>query len=273
MNGPAPTPAIWGIVNVTPDSFSDGGLFDNVSSAVEHAMHLVDQGATVLDIGGESTRPGAKPVSVEEEQRRVLPVIDALVSAGIDVPISVDTRRAEVAAPALDGGAVIVNDVSAGRDAGMFEVVAAAGAGLCLMHMQGEPRTMQADPTYDDVVAEVGAWLAQRVEAAEAAGVPRDRLWIDPGIGFGKRLEHNLALLRQLEALPAHVPGVRVLLGASRKSFLGALTDRDRPRDRVAGSLACVARAFRAGVDAVRVHDVAETRDLLRVLEAIEPAS
>ncbi len=266
-------PAVWGIVNVTPDSFSDGGLFADVERAVEHGQALIRQGADVLDIGGESTRPGADPVPVEAERARVLPVIEGLVAAGVQIPISIDTRRAEVAAPALEAGATIVNDVTAGQDLGMFEVVRSAGARMALMHMRGTPRTMQADPTYDDAVAEIGDWLSGRVAAAEAAGIAREQLWIDPGIGFGKTLAHNLALLHGLQALMRRVPGVPLLLGASRKSFIGALTGRDAPRDRLAGSLACVAQACAAGIDAVRVHDVAETRDLLTVLAAIRNLS
>lgn len=263
------SPQIWGILNVTPDSFSDGGLYADTERAVAHARALVADGANVLDIGGESTRPGAPFVSVDEECSRVLPVIEALRDSDLDVPLSIDTRRTEVAAPALAAGATIVNDVGAGRDAGMLATVAAAGARIALMHMQGTPGTMQDDPQYSDVVGEVGAWLAERTAAAEDAGIPRGNIWVDPGIGFGKRLEHNLALLRALASLRSAVPGTRILLGASRKSFLGQLTGRARAADRVAGSLACVVQALDVGVDAVRVHDVAATRDLLTVLTAL----
>jgi dihydropteroate synthase len=227
---------------------------------------LVAQGADVLDVGGESTRPGADPVPPTAEQDRVVPVIEAL-AAETGVPVSVDTRRASVARAALAAGATIVNDVSAADDPDMLGVVASAGAQLVLMHMRGEPRTMQAAPRYDDVVAEVADHLAGRVAAAEAAGIERRAILVDPGIGFGKTLEHNLALLRGLERI--RVPGTRVLLGASRKSFLGTITGRDVASERVAASLACAARALEAGVDAVRVHDVAETHDLLSVLARI----
>lgn len=264
----AGVPRIWGILNVTPDSFSDGGRWLEPQAAVEHGLRLVQEGADVLDVGGESTRPGAAPVDAAEERRRVVPVLAALVAAGVKVPLSVDTRKAEVARAALDAGATLVNDVSAGtHDAALLPLVAARGAGLVLMHMRGEPGTMQRAPTYDDVTAEVLASLAERRAAACAAGVPAARIWVDPGLGFGKTLEHNLALLRALERFTALGP---VLVGASRKSFLGALTGR-LPSERLLGSLACVARAAQAGVAAVRVHDVAATRELLVVLGRISP--
>jgi dihydropteroate synthase len=222
----------------------------------------------VLDVGGESTRPGAAPVSAEEEQGRVVPVVAALRQAGVRAPLSVDTRKASVARAALDAGATIVNDVSAGgHDPAMLPLVAERGVGLVLMHMLGEPGTMQRAPAYRDVVAEVEAHLLARRRAATEAGVAPERLWLDPGIGFGKTLEHNLALFGALERFAALGP---VLLGASRKSFLGALTGR-LPAERLIGSLACVARAAQAGVAAVRVHDVAETRELLAVLGRIGP--
>ncbi|MFM8980779.1 MAG: dihydropteroate synthase [Planctomycetia bacterium] len=262
-------PALWGILNVTPDSFSDGGLWLDPARAVEQALRLVQEGADVLDVGGESTRPGAQEVPVEEEVRRTAPVIAALRAARVSVPISIDTRKAAVARAALEAGATIVNDVSAGlHDPAMLATAATAGAGLVLMHMQGQPATMQRAPEYGDVLAEVAAFLSARRAAALAAGVSRERLWVDPGIGFGKTLEHNLALLQGLERLEAVGP---VLLGASRKSFLGALTGRPAP-ERLLGSLACAARAAAAGVAAVRVHDVAATRELLDVLCRISPA-
>jgi len=260
-------PAIWGIVNVTPDSFSDGGRYRDAGTAIAHGLRLAEHGADVLDVGGESTRPGAAPVAPDEERARVLPVLAGLVAAGVAADLSIDTRRADVAAAALEAGARIVNDVSGGADPAMFEVVARADAGLVLMHMRGRPETMQDDPAYEDVVAEVAAWLDARRRAAVAAGVPAERIWLDPGIGFGKTLEHNLALLQDLEALVRL--GQPVLLGASRKSFLGRLTGRERPDERLAGSLACVVRAMAAGVHAVRVHDVRETRELLDVLARI----
>lgn len=266
---PPPVPEIWGIVNVTPDSFSDGGLHDSTAAALEHACALREAGACVLDIGGESTRPGADPVEPEAEAARVLPVIEGLASLPEGVRISVDTRRTAVAEQAIRQGARIVNDVGAARDPGMLELVAEAGVELVLMHMQGEPRTMQRAPSYRDVVSDVAAWLGERVAAAERAGVPRGRLYVDPGIGFGKTLEHNLALIRALPGIREQL-GTRILLGASRKAFIGTLTGRSLPRQRVAGSLAVVAHAFRSGIDAIRVHDVAETHDVLAVLAALE---
>jgi dihydropteroate synthase len=259
---------VWGILNVTPDSFSDGGRFLEPAAAVEQALRLVQEGADVLDVGGESTRPGATPVAVEEEVRRTAPVIEALRRARVSVPISIDTRRANVARAALDAGADIVNDVSAGRtDPGLLPLVAERRAGLVLMHMLGEPATMQRAPAYADVLGEVAEFLAERRRVALEAGVGGERLWVDPGIGFGKTLEHNLALLQGLDRVGRGAP---VLLGASRKSFLGALTGRPA-QERLLGSLACVARAHAAGTAAVRVHDVAATRELLEVLARISP--
>ena len=232
-----------------------------------HGLALAAAGAAVLDIGGESTRPGADPVSLEEESRRVLPVIEELTRRGPGCGISIDTRNAGVAEQALAAGATIVNDVSAGLDdPGMLALVARERAEIVLMHKRGDPRTMQDAPAYDDVVEEVLAWLLERAAAAEDAGVPPARIWIDPGIGFGKTLEHNLSLLRHLERFTEQPYGV--LLGTSRKSFLGRLTGRD-VQDRLAGSLATVARAHRAGVAALRVHDVGPTHELLTVLDAI----
>jgi dihydropteroate synthase len=262
-------PAIWGILNVTPDSFSDGGRHASLDAAVAHGLALARDGADVLDVGGESTRPGAAPVPEAEERRRVVPVVRALREAGFAGPLSVDTRSAAVASDALDEGAGIVNDVSAGgHDPGMLGLVAASRCGLVLMHMRGTPETMQSDVRYGDVCAEVRAFLLERVRAAEAAGVEPGRLWIDPGIGFGKTREHNEALLADLESLVG--TGIPVLVGASRKAFLGAITGR-AVGERLAASLACAARAAQAGAAAVRVHDVAETRDLLDVLARITP--
>jgi dihydropteroate synthase len=261
-------PAVWGILNVTPDSFSDGGRFLAPEVAVEQALRLVQQGADVLDVGGESTRPGAQEVPVDEEIRRTAPVVRALRAAKVTLPLSIDTRKADVARAALDAGADIVNDVSAGRhDPRLLPLVAERKAGLVVMHMRGEPATMQRAPEYRDVVAEVRAFLADRRDAALAAGVDPTRVWVDPGIGFGKTLEHNLALLQGLESFTSLGP---VRGGASRKSFLGALTGRPAP-ERLLGSLACAARAHHAGVAAVRVHDVAETVELLKVLQRISP--
>jgi dihydropteroate synthase len=260
-------PRIWGVLNVTPDSFSDGGRHESPGRAIEHGLAMAADGAAVIDVGGESTRPGAAPVPLAEEIRRVVPVLRGLREAGVAAGLSVDTRRADVAAAALGAGATIVNDVSAGADPAMLDLVARAGAELVVMHMQGTPRTMQRAPQYEDALEEIAGFLQERVAAAVAAGVERGRLWIDPGIGFGKRLEDNLALLRGLERLVASGP--RVLLGASRKSFLGRLTGEPDPSRRLAGSLACALRAVDAGVDAVRVHDVRETRDAMTVYASI----
>jgi dihydropteroate synthase len=241
-----------GIVNVTPDSFSDGGRFLDPAVAIDHGLQLAAQGADVLDVGGESTRPGAEPVPVEEEIERVVPVVAGLASRG-DVPVSVDTMKAAVAEAALVAGAAIVNDVSAGlADPRMLGVVAGAGAGYVVMHMRGTPRTMQQDPRYDDVVAEVIAFLRERIAAAEAAGIARDRIIADPGIGFGKTGGHNLQLLRRLRELVAALDGVPVLVGTSRKAFLGG----DSPADREEATLATVMWALDSGAAMVRVHDV-----------------
>ena len=261
------TPSVWGILNVTPDSFSDGGRYRDPDHATRRGWDLAAAGADVLDIGGESTRPGAAPVPLEEERSRILPVVQALAGRAGAPRLSIDTRNAAVARGALEAGAAIVNDVSAGlHDPALLEVVAEHGAEIVLMHMRGDPQTMQDGPRYDDVVEEVLAWLLERAAVAEATGIARSRIWLDPGIGFGKTLEHNLDLLRHLERFTA-LPH-RILLGTSRKSFLGNLTGRD-VGDRLAGTLATVARARQAGVAAVRVHDVRPTHDLLAVLDAI----
>jgi dihydropteroate synthase len=255
-------------VNVTPDSFSDGGRHATPEAAIAHGLRLLAEGADVLDVGGESTRPGARLVPEAKERGRVLPVVEGLLAAGVRVPLSVDTRKATVAAAALAAGATLVNDVSGGtHDPALLETVAAHGAGLVVMHMQGTPATMQEAPAYADVVAEVRAFLQRRAGAPRAAGV--DRVWVDPGLGFGKTLEHNLALLGALEDLVGD--GHPVLLGASRKAFLGRITGR-AVDERVPASLACAAWAFAAGADAVRVHDVAATREHLAMLLAIREA-
>ena len=270
--------AVMGIVNVTPDSFSDGGRFLEPDAAVAHGMELVDAGADVVDVGGESTRPGAAPVPVDEELRRVVPVIERL-AARTDVPISVDTTKAPVARTALAAGASIVNDVSAGRlDPDILAVTADGEAGYIVMHMQGEPRTMQADPRYADVVAEVGDFLAERVDAALAAGIAPGALAADPGIGFGKTLEHNLLLLAGIADLVArvHVP---VVVGTSRKAFIGNLLARDGgvpdplPADqRDEGTLATVVWAVERGASIVRVHDVRPAARAVRLLQALHVA-
>ncbi len=262
---------VMGVVNVTPDSFSDGGRHLEREAAVRHAHALVEAGADLLDIGGESTRPGAGEVPVQVELERVLPVIETL-RATTDVPLSVDTRKAEVAREALRAGAMLVNDVSGlGHDPALAAVVAEAGAVLALMHIQGTPETMQADPRYDDLVAEVIEGLAGSIERAVAAGVSRQRLWVDPGIGFGKTVGHNLFLLRHLAEL--RVLGAPVLVGTSRKRFLGTLAGGRPPERRVAGTLASIAAvAVLRGADVVRVHDVGEAKDALAVADAIAQA-
>jgi dihydropteroate synthase len=258
---------VMGVVNVTPDSFSDGGMFDDAQAAVAHAARLTDEGADIVDIGGESTRPGAEPVPLAEERRRVLPVIEGVRAARPEALISIDTRHAAVAADALAAGATIVNDVSGGADDEMLPVVVKAGAGLVLMHMRGEPGTMQDAPLYDDVVEEVHEFLRERVEAAIFAGIDADQLCVDPGIGFGKTLEHNLRLLRSVRRFGDL--DAAVLVGASRKRFLGALPGAEDPRDRLEGSLAAAILAAATGADVVRVHDVEATVRALRVGDAI----
>jgi dihydropteroate synthase len=257
---------VMGIVNVTPDSFSDGGQYSSTDDAVRHAIEMAGDGADLLDVGGESTRPGSDPVSVDEEQARVVPVIEGLARELPDVPISVDTRKPEVARAALEAGASIVNDISAGREPEMFDVVRASGAGMVLMHMKGEPKSMQEGPTYHDVVAEVRGFLGERVEAAIATGIGREHLCVDPGIGFGKTLEHNLELLRRLDEIAAL--GFEVVIGTSRKSFLGRLTGRDDPHERVAATVATIVLALERGATVFRVHDVAPTADALKVAAA-----
>ncbi len=260
-------PAVVGIVNVTPDSFSDGGEHGTPEAAVAYGVRLASEGADWLDVGGESTRPGAEAVPEDVERERVVPTVAGLRRRGIAIPVSVDTRRASVADAALSAGATIVNDVSAGTaDPAMLGVVARHDAGMLLMHMRGLPKTMQTAPRYEDVVAEVTAYLVARAEAAASAGIRRDRIWIDPGIGFGKTFTHNEEILRRLETLVA--TGWPVLVGASRKAFLGAITGKP-VHDRLAASLACAARAAQAGAAAVRVHDVAATADLLATLARI----
>ncbi|HVL32453.1 MAG TPA: dihydropteroate synthase [Actinomycetota bacterium] len=259
-----------GIVNVTPDSFSDGGRFFDSEVAIKHGIRLVEEGADLLDVGGESTRPGADPVPIEEEIRRVVPVIEGL-AAHTSVAISIDTMKAEVARAALDAGASMVNDVSAGRfDPEILDVAAEAQVPYVLMHMRGEPRTMQVDPTYADVVAEIYAFCAERADAAIAAGIEPDAIVIDPGFGFGKTREHNLVLLRRLREF--RCLGFPVLVGTSRKSFIGATLDV--PVDeRVEGTAATVALAVANGAAIVRVHDVAPMRRVGGMVEAIRNAA
>lgn len=259
-------PQVMGILNVTPDSFSDGGRHGTVEGAVAAGLRLFEAGAAIIDVGGESTRPGAPDVSLDEELRRTIPVVEGLVRAG--VPVSIDTMKAGVMREAVAAGASMLNDVSALlADAGSMEVAAGCEAQVVLMHMPGNPRTMQGLAQYDDVVGEVRAALAERIAACEAAGIARGRLIADPGIGFGKGLEHNLALLRGLEAF--HELGVPLLLGASRKSLIPAVAGPAPVEDRLAGSLALALRGAEAGVAWLRVHDVAETLQALKLWEAI----
>ncbi|WP_026912871.1 dihydropteroate synthase [Patulibacter minatonensis] len=260
---PAPF-AVMGIVNVTPDSFSDGGEWFDTDAAVRHGIELAAAGATILDVGGESTRPGAPAVDAEEELRRVVPVVAGLVAAVPGAVLSVDTTKASVARASLEAGATYVNDVSALRsDPGMLGVVVEHGARCCLMHMQGDPRTMQSQARYDDVVDDVRAFLEGRIEVAVAAGVPLERIDVDPGIGFAKTQDHNLELLRRLDEIVAIGP--RVVVGTSRKSFLGRLTGRDDPRQRLAGTIATNVLALASGARVFRVHDVGAVHDALAV--------
>jgi dihydropteroate synthase len=258
---------VMGVVNVTPDSFSDGGLYLDPDKAIEHGLALAAEGAAIVDIGGESTRPGSEGVSAEEELRRVLPVIEGLRAAGTEARISIDTSKANVAAAALNAGATFVNDVTALRaDPAIAEVIAETGAGCCLMHMLGTPRTMQLDPRYDDVVVEVRAFLEERMQVAVAAGIAPDQIILDPGIGFGKTVEHNLELLRRLDELVEI--GRPVMVGTSRKSFLGKLSGRAEPAERVPGTIATCVLAYERGARLFRVHDVAPVHDALAVAAA-----
>jgi dihydropteroate synthase len=261
---------VMGILNVTPDSFSDGGRFLDRDAAVARGVAIVEEGADIVDVGGESTRPGSDPVSSAEERDRVVPVIEALVER-IDVPVSIDTRKADVAVAALEAGATIVNDVSGGRDPEMFGVVKTSGVGMVLMHMLGEPKTMQEASHYDDVVDEVKEYLRERLEEAEFAGIEPDRLVVDPGIGFGKDLEDNLALMRGLDALLEL--GRPVLVGPSRKRFIGTLLGDLPPEQRVEGTAGAVAWLVTRGAHIVRVHDVREMVRVVRVVDAIARAS
>lgn len=256
-------PLVMGIVNVTPDSFSDGGKHLDRRAAIMAARQMLEEGADILDIGGESTRPGAKPASLSEELDRVLPVIEALSGEG--VPLSVDTQKPEVMRAAIAAGASVVNDVNALQAPGALAAVAASQAGVCLMHMQGTPGTMQSDPRYDDVLVEVREFLIDRADACDAMGIARARIVIDPGFGFGKTLAHNLTLLRDLDRFLE--TGYPVLVGLSRKSMLGALTGRD-VQDRLAASVAAALLAAHKGAKILRVHDVRETVDALKIWQA-----
>ena len=258
------TPRVMGIVNVTPDSFSDGGKFNTTDKAVAHAMQLVAQGADILDIGGESTRPGATPVPLDEELRRVIPVIKALIEIGI--PLSIDTYKPEVMRAAINAGVDIVNDVSALQELNALEIVAASKVGVCLMHMQGRPQTMQADPQYQDVVAEVTSFLVGRLKAAEQAGISPKRIVLDPGFGFGKRTAHNLTLLNHLSSLQSL--GLPLLIGLSRKSVLGQVVGSGVD-ERIHASIAASVVSVMKGANIVRVHDVKPTVDALKIVSAV----
>jgi len=262
---PLNRPVIMGVLNVTPDSFSDGGQFTDVARAVEQGFRLMEEGAAVLDVGGESTRPGATPVELKEELRRVIPVIEQL--AGGPVPISIDTRHTEVMRAALAAGATLINDVNALQAPGALDACANSNAGVCLMHMQGDPTTMQNNPTYTDVVSEVRYFLLARAAAAESSGIAHNRILLDPGFGFGKTVAHNLALLHELKSLAAQ--GYPVLAGLSRKSVLGAIIGKDGD-NRIAASVAAALLAVQRGAWMLRVHDVKATANALAVWQAVE---
>jgi dihydropteroate synthase len=258
-------PLIMGIVNLTPDSFSDNGGFESPRAAAAHARRLIDEGADIIDIGGESTRPGSSGVALEEERRRVLPVLERLVSGA--VPVSIDTRKPGLMREAIAAGASMINDINALLAPGAIEAVAASDVALCLMHKQGAPADMQVNPHYDDVAAEVLAFLSARVETVRAAGVAVERIIVDPGFGFGKTLEHNLELLRRLDRFA--VTGAAVLAGISRKSMLGRITGRE-VGERVYASIAAALIAAQKGARILRVHDVAATRDALAIWQAVQ---
>ena len=260
-------PRVVGIVNVTPDSFSDGGAHADVAAAVAHGLRLVEEGADMLDIGGESTRPGASEVSLQQELDRVLPVIEQL-AARCEVPLSIDTSKPQVMRAAVAAGAGMINDVYALRREGALDAVAELGVPVCLMHMQGEPRSMQETPQYDDVVGEVHRFLMDRLFACELAGIDKRKVMVDPGFGFGKNLDHNLALLRALERFGDL--GCGAYVGLSRKSMIGGLTGREAPAERVAGSVAAAMIAVQRGARMVRVHDVAPTVDALAIWSAVK---
>jgi dihydropteroate synthase len=262
------TPAVMAVLNVTPDSFSDGGRYACADAAIAQGLQMAEEGAAVIDVGGETTRPGATPVDAAEEMRRVLPVIEGLAGR-LAIPVSVDTSKPEVMRAAVAAGAGLINDVRALEAPGALQAAAASGAAVCLMHMRGEPRTMQDAPHYDDVVAEVRSYLVARVEACRRAGIDADRICVDPGIGFGKRPEHNLALLAALERLAD--PGIAVLVGVSRKSLVGIITGRPAS-GRLAGSVAFAALAVMHGAAIVRAHDVAATVDAVKVASALQRA-
>jgi dihydropteroate synthase len=258
---------VMGVLNVTPDSFSDSGEFFDTQKAIEHGLKMAADGAAIIDVGGESSRPGSEPVSTARQIERVVPVIEALAGK-TDVPVSIDTYNVEVAKAALDAGAEIINDITALSDKAMAELTAEREVPVVLMHMQGTPATMQTEPKYDDVVVEVMEFLLGRAKRAERSGIPKDRIFIDPGIGFGKTLEHNLLLLKNIDKFVA--TDYRVLVGTSRKSFIGSITERKNPAERIFGTAATVALCAAAGVSIIRVHDVAEMTDIVKVINALE---
>jgi dihydropteroate synthase len=257
---------VMGVLNVTPDSFSDGGEFFDTDKAIEKGEQMAGEGATIIDVGGESTRPGSASVSAEEQKERVVPVIEALAKK-VDVPISIDTANCEVAKAALDGGAAMINGITALSDERMGELAAERGVPVVLMHIQGTPATMQIKPKYKNVVAEVLAFLLERAKRAEKFGIQKQRIFIDPGIGFGKTTEHNLSLLRDIDRFVDS--GYRVCIGTSRKNFIGKITGKENPAERIFGTAATVALCAAAGVSIVRVHDVAEIVDVVRVTNTI----
>lgn len=261
-------PLIMGIVNATPDSFSDGGEAFTFEDAVARGLKMLEDGANIIDVGGESTRPGAAPITLEDEIERSVPVVERLAREGATV--SIDTRHAQVMRAALDAGAAIINDVSALSGAGSLDIVAGSDASVVLMHMQGEPGTMQSDPTYDDAPGEVLAYLKTRVQACEAAGIARERIAVDPGIGFGKTVKHNLEILKHLDLYQDL--GLALLLGASRKSFIGQVAEEPDAQRRVPGSIAAALWGVARGANILRVHDVAETVQALKLWQAIQRA-
>ena len=257
---------VMGVLNVTPDSFSDGGRFLDTDKAIEHGLKMAAEGAAIIDIGAESTRPGSASVSADEQIKRAVPVIDGLCKK-IDVPISIDSYKVEVAKAALEAGSVMINDITALSDERMGELAAEQQVPVVLMHMQGTPATMQVEPKYKNVVSEVRRFLLKKAKRAEQFGIPKERVFIDPGIGFGKTLEHNLLLLRNINKIVT--TGYRVLVGTSRKSFIGKITDKNEPADRIFGTAASVALCVAGGVSIVRVHDVADMVDVVKVANAI----
>jgi dihydropteroate synthase len=260
---------VMGVLNVTPDSFSDGGEFVDRDKAVEHGVRMASEGAVIIDVGGESTRPGSEPVTASEQIRRVVPVIKGLAKE-VDTVISIDAYDVAVVKAALEAGASMINDITALGDARMGELAAERDVPVVLMHMQGSPKTMQIEPKYDDVVGEVLGFLLERAKRAEEFGIEKGKIFIDPGIGFGKTLEHNLLLLKNIGEFVAS--GYRVLVGTSRKSFIGKLTGKENPSERMFGTAATVALCVAAGVSIVRIHDVAEMVDVVKVANAIEDA-